>query len=51
MDFEAVWKQVMDVHLLTDRFTMEEIESTPVGEVLVAPDGTITVTGVDPPRR
>jgi anaerobic ribonucleoside-triphosphate reductase activating protein len=39
------------VHLLNGRYTMEEIESTPMGEVLVAPDGRITVTGVDPPRR
>jgi anaerobic ribonucleoside-triphosphate reductase activating protein len=39
------------VNLLTDRYSVEQIESTPVGEVLVATNGRITLTGVDPPRR
>lgn len=36
------------IHLLTDRYRLEEIEDTPSGEVIIAPDGVVTITGVDP---
>jgi anaerobic ribonucleoside-triphosphate reductase activating protein len=38
------------LHLLTDRHTRADLEATPVAEVEVAPDGTVTLTGVDPPE-
>jgi anaerobic ribonucleoside-triphosphate reductase activating protein len=38
------------VHLLTDRYTMQEIEAAPSAEVHVAPDGTVTVSGIGPPH-
>ena len=37
------------VHLLTPRHRMADIESTPVGEVVIGPDGEVRVSGVDPP--
>ncbi len=37
------------VHLLTPRHRMADIEATPVGEVVIGPDGELTVSGVDPP--
>ncbi len=37
------------VHLLTSRHPMADIESTPVGEVVIGPDGEVRVSGVDPP--
>ena len=37
------------VHLLSPRHRMADIESTPVGEVVIGPDGEIRVSGVDPP--
>jgi anaerobic ribonucleoside-triphosphate reductase activating protein len=38
------------IHLLTDRYRPEEIEVTPVAEILIGADGTLTTTGVDPFR-
>ena len=37
------------VHLLTSRHRMADVESTPVGEVVIGPDGEVRVSGVDPP--
>ncbi len=36
------------VHLLTGRYTLDQIEATPTGEVVIDPDGTARVTGVAP---
>jgi len=36
------------IHLLTDRYTLAEVEGTPVGEVVIDRDGTVRVTGVAP---
>ena len=36
------------IHLLTGRYTLDQIEQTPVGEVVIDPDGTARVTGVAP---
>lgn len=36
------------VHLLTARHTAADLEATPVAEVVIGPDGTVQVTGVDP---
>lgn len=36
------------IHLLTDRYTLEQVEATPVGEVVIDADGTARVTGVAP---
>jgi anaerobic ribonucleoside-triphosphate reductase activating protein len=37
------------VHLLTGRHRMADVEATPVGEVVIGPDGEVRVSGVDPP--
>jgi anaerobic ribonucleoside-triphosphate reductase activating protein len=37
------------VHLLTGRHQMADVEATPVGEVVIGPDGEVRVSGVDPP--
>jgi anaerobic ribonucleoside-triphosphate reductase activating protein len=39
------------VHLLTARHTLAEIEATPVAEVRIGPTGEVVLTGVDPLRR
>jgi anaerobic ribonucleoside-triphosphate reductase activating protein len=36
------------VHLLTGRYSLAQIEATPVGEIVIGPDGSATVTGVAP---
>jgi anaerobic ribonucleoside-triphosphate reductase activating protein len=36
------------IHLLTGRYTLDQIEATPTGEVVIDPDGTARVTGVAP---
>lgn len=36
------------VHLLTPRYTLSDLALTPVGEVIIEPDGTITLSGIDP---
>ncbi len=38
------------VHLLSDRHTLADLADVPLAEVLVRPDGSVTVTGVAPPR-
>jgi anaerobic ribonucleoside-triphosphate reductase activating protein len=35
-------------HLLTARYTVEDLEQVPAAELIVGPDGTLTATGVDP---
>lgn len=37
------------VHLLTPRHRMADVDATPVGEVVIGPDGEVRVSGVDPP--
>jgi anaerobic ribonucleoside-triphosphate reductase activating protein len=37
------------VHLLSDRYRRADLDGVPAAEVLVGPDGAVTVTGVDPP--
>ena len=41
------------LHVLTRRHTLAEVEATPTAEVRIAPDGTLVLTGVDPlkPRQ
>ena len=36
------------IHLLSGRHSMDAIEATPVGEVVIGPDGTARVSGVAP---
>ena len=36
------------IHLLTERYTLAEVEATPVAEIRIAPDGSVVLTGVDP---
>ena len=36
------------IHLLTDRHTIADIAQTPAGEVRIAADGRVTVTGINP---
>ncbi len=37
------------VHLLTSRYSLSDLRHTPPGEVVIDPDGRITITGIDPP--
>jgi anaerobic ribonucleoside-triphosphate reductase activating protein len=37
------------VHLLSDRYTMDDLERVPDAEVIIRADGDLMVTGVDPP--
>lgn len=37
------------VHLLTDRYTEADIARVPAGEVVIGPDGTVTMSGVGSP--
>jgi len=36
------------IHCLTARYTIDDVEATPVAEVRISPDGTAVLTGVDP---
>lgn len=36
------------IHLLTDRYTLADVEATPVAEVRIDPRGNVILTGVDP---
>ena len=36
------------IHLVTSRYTVPEIEATPVAEVRIGPGGEVVLTGVDP---
>ena len=36
------------VHLLSSRHRMADVEATPVGEVVIGPDGEVRMSGVDP---
>jgi anaerobic ribonucleoside-triphosphate reductase activating protein len=36
------------VHLLTDRYTLAEVEATPVAEIRITTTGELVLTGVDP---
>lgn len=38
------------LHFLTDRYTRADLDAVPPAEVLLHPDGTLTVTGIDPLR-
>lgn len=36
------------IHLLSDRHSLEEIEATPIAEMLIDATGRIAITGIDP---
>ncbi len=36
------------IWLLTDRYTLADVEATPIAEVRIGPTGELTLTGVDP---
>jgi anaerobic ribonucleoside-triphosphate reductase activating protein len=36
------------IHLLTDRYSLEAIEATPVAEIVIGATGELVLTGVDP---
>jgi anaerobic ribonucleoside-triphosphate reductase activating protein len=36
------------IHLLTDRYTLADVEATPTGEIRISPIGEVVLTGVDP---
>jgi anaerobic ribonucleoside-triphosphate reductase activating protein len=36
------------IHLLTDRYTLADVEATPVTEIRISPTGELSLTGVDP---
>lgn len=38
------------IHLLTSRYALADVEGTPACEVLIGPDGCVTVSGVAPLR-
>ncbi len=39
-----------EIHLLSDRYRIEDVECAPPGEISIGPDGSVVLTGVDPPR-
>ena len=39
------------VHLLTRRYTLADVEATPVAEIRIGPTGEVVLTGVDPLKR
>jgi len=36
------------IHLLTERYSLAEVEATPVAEIRIGPDGEVILTGVNP---
>ena len=38
------------IHLLTSRYTLAEVEATPVAEIRISPTGEVVLTGVNPLR-
>jgi anaerobic ribonucleoside-triphosphate reductase activating protein len=38
------------VHLLTPRYGLHDLQLTPVSEVIIEPDGTVVISGIDPLR-
>jgi anaerobic ribonucleoside-triphosphate reductase activating protein len=38
------------IHLLSDRYRLEQVEAAPPAEIAIGPDGAVVVTGIDPPR-
>ena len=38
------------IQLLTDRYTLADVEATPVAEIRIGPTGDVVLTGVDPLR-
>jgi anaerobic ribonucleoside-triphosphate reductase activating protein len=36
------------IHLLTSRYTLADVEATPVAEIRIGPTGELVLTGVDP---
>lgn len=39
------------IQLLSNRYELADLESTPTAEVIIDPQGRISVTGIDPPLR
>lgn len=37
------------IHLLTDRYALADIESTPPAEIVISPDGRVVTSGIEPP--
>lgn len=37
-----------DIHFLSDRYTKEDLDSVPVGEVIISQDGELVLSGIDP---
>lgn len=40
-----------EYHALTSRYDVHDVQHTPEREIHVSPDGTITITGIDPDSR
>jgi anaerobic ribonucleoside-triphosphate reductase activating protein len=38
------------MHLLTDRYTVNDLESVPSSEIFITPDGQVVVSGINPVR-
>lgn len=36
------------IHVLTDRYSLADVEVTPVAEIRIARDGNVVLTGVKP---
>jgi anaerobic ribonucleoside-triphosphate reductase activating protein len=36
------------VHLLTNRYTLDDLHAVPQAEVLLTPDGNVILSGIDP---
>ena len=39
------------IHLLSDRYSLADVEATPVAEIRIGPTGEVVLTGVDPLKR
>ncbi len=39
------------VHLFTGRYTAADLDAVPAAKVIIRPDGTLVVTGLDPPPQ
>ena len=38
------------IHLLTDRYTLANLEATPEAEIVLRPDGELVLSGINPFR-
>lgn len=37
-----------EIHLMSMRYSQEDFEQVPIGEVIIGPEGEVTISGIDP---